>query len=50
MNRSWDSLETFENFLDSGGIVEPVDEMPTEYRQAVFDFMKCMRTANSWVA
>ncbi len=40
MKRSWASLEEFEQFLDNGGIVEPVDDMPRKYRQAVFDFIE----------
>lgn len=38
--RSWDSLEDFEAFLDDGGIVEPVDDMPDEYRARVFGFIE----------
>ena len=40
MKRSWASLEEFQKFLDHGGIVEPVDDMPREYRQTVFDFIE----------
>lgn len=38
--RSWASLEDFEAFLDEGGIVEPVDRMPDEYRAEVFRFVE----------
>ena len=34
------SMEEFEAFLDSGGMVEPDDSMPDEYRQAVFAFIE----------
>lgn len=37
---NWTSLESFESFLDEGGLVEPGDAMPDEYRQAVFDFIE----------
>lgn len=38
--RSWASLEDFEAFLDEGGIVEPADDMPDEYRAEVFRFIE----------
>ncbi|MFQ5966224.1 MAG: 1,2-phenylacetyl-CoA epoxidase subunit PaaA [Acidimicrobiia bacterium] len=38
--QTWPSLADFEAFLDAGGIVEPVDEMPDEYRDEVFRFME----------
>lgn len=38
--RTWDSLASFEAFLDEGGIVEPSDAMPEEYRSAVFRFIE----------
>jgi ring-1,2-phenylacetyl-CoA epoxidase subunit PaaA len=38
--RSWAALEDFEAFLDAGGIVEPVDDMPEEYRDEVFRFIE----------
>jgi ring-1,2-phenylacetyl-CoA epoxidase subunit PaaA len=37
---SWSSLDEFEAFLDAGGIVEPVDDMPDEYRLEVFRFIE----------
>lgn len=33
-------MEDFEDFLDNRGIVEVDDEMPDEYRQAVFQFIE----------
>lgn len=38
--RTWDSLTQFEAFLDEGGMVEPGDDMPEEYRSAVFRFIE----------
>jgi ring-1,2-phenylacetyl-CoA epoxidase subunit PaaA len=38
--RTWTDLAHFEAFLDEGGIVEPGDAMPDEYRQAVFRFIE----------
>jgi ring-1,2-phenylacetyl-CoA epoxidase subunit PaaA len=38
--RSWASADEFEAFLDAGGIVEPVDDMPDEYREGVFKFIE----------
>jgi ring-1,2-phenylacetyl-CoA epoxidase subunit PaaA len=38
--QSWSSLEEFEAFLDEGGIVEPNDAMPDEYRHQVFRFIE----------
>ena len=40
MPRSWPSMETFEAFLDGGGIVEVDDDMPHPYRRAVFSFIE----------
>ena len=40
MARSWSSMEAFEAFLDDGGIVEADDDMPDEYRTAVFRFIE----------
>ena len=40
MNRTWESLAAFEAFLDGGGMVEPGDEMPEEYRREVFRFIE----------
>ena len=33
-------MDDFEEFLDSGGVVEPNDAMPEPYRQAVFRFIE----------
>jgi len=38
--RSWQDLEEFEAFLDDGGMVEPGDAMPDEYRSEVFRFIE----------
>ncbi len=38
--RSWSSMDEFEAFLDDGGLVEPGDEMPDDYRAAVFQFIE----------
>ncbi|MFN0092488.1 MAG: 1,2-phenylacetyl-CoA epoxidase subunit PaaA [Acidimicrobiales bacterium] len=38
--RTWSSLAEFESFLEEGGIVEPGDQMPEEYRLAVFRFIE----------
>ena len=40
MVQQWDSLADFEVFLDGGGVVEPVDVMPEEYRLNVFRFIE----------
>jgi len=40
MTRTWESMELFESFLNTGGIVEPDDDMPAEFRRAVFDFIE----------
>ena len=40
MPRSWPSMESFEEFLDHGGIVEVDDDMPDRYRRAVFSFIE----------
>lgn len=40
MSRRWTSMEAFEEFLNDGGIVEVDDEMPDEYRLAVFRFIE----------
>ena len=40
MPRSWNSIEDFEAFLNDGGMVEVDDEMPDEYRNAVFSFIE----------
>jgi ring-1,2-phenylacetyl-CoA epoxidase subunit PaaA len=38
--RTWVSLEAFESFLNEGGIVEPGDDMPQQYREEVFRFIE----------
>ena len=40
MPRSWLSMESFEAFLDAGGIVEVDDDMPGPYRRAVSSFIE----------
>lgn len=40
MPRSWTSMDDFETFLNGGGIVEADDDMPAEYRKAVFRFIE----------
>ena len=40
MGRTWSSMEDFEAFLDDGGMVEVDDDMPDEYRTAVFRFIE----------
>ena len=40
MTRNWSDMEAFEAFLNDGGIVEVDDDMPDEYRQAVFAFIE----------
>lgn len=39
MPRTWSSMDDFELFLNGGGIVEADDDMPAEYRRAVFRFI-----------
>ena len=38
--RNWPNIETFEEFLNGGGLVEPNDQMPEPYRLAVFRFIE----------
>jgi len=38
--RSWASAEDFQAFLDGGGLVEPADDMPEDYRAGVFRFIE----------
>ena len=38
--RTWRDMDDFEEFLDTGGVVEPNDAMPEPYRQAVFRFIE----------
>ena len=40
MGKSWESLAEFEAFVDDGGLVEPVDDMPDDYRHEVFRFIE----------
>ena len=40
MTRTWTDMDNFEAFLDNGGIVEVDDDMPDEYRRAVFAFIE----------
>ncbi len=38
--RTWSDLDDFQTFIDDGGMVEPGDDMPDEYRQEVFRFIE----------
>ncbi|NND74074.1 MAG: 1,2-phenylacetyl-CoA epoxidase subunit A [Ilumatobacter sp.] len=38
--RSWADLDDFQAFIDAGGMVEPGDDMPPEYRDEVFRFIE----------
>ena len=38
--RTWSDLSEFDEFIDGGGIVEPGDDMPAEYRSEVFKFIE----------
>ena len=40
MSRSWASMKAFEAFIEDGGIVEVDDDMPDDYRRAVFAFIE----------
>ena len=40
MTRTWTDLDDFQDFIDSGGMVEAVDDMPDEYRNEVFRFIE----------
>ncbi len=40
MTRSWTDLDDFQVFIDAGGMVEPNDQMPDEYRREVFRFIE----------
>ena len=46
--RNWPNIETFEEFLNGGGLVEPNDQMPEPYRLAVFRLLNFTQTANTW--
>lgn len=38
--RTWADLDDFRSFVDDGGMVEPADVMPHEYRDEVFRFIE----------
>ncbi|MEM9039861.1 MAG: 1,2-phenylacetyl-CoA epoxidase subunit PaaA [Actinomycetota bacterium] len=38
--RHWTDLDDFQEFIDRGGMVEPGDDMPEEYRDEVFRFIE----------
>jgi ring-1,2-phenylacetyl-CoA epoxidase subunit PaaA len=38
--RTWGDLDDFQVFIDDGGMVEPGDDMPAEYRAEVFRFIE----------
>lgn len=38
--RTWSDLDDFQEFIDGGGMVEPGDDMPAEYRDEVFRFIE----------
>ena len=38
--RAWSDLDDFQVFIDGGGMVEPSDAMPDEFRQEVFRFIE----------
>lgn len=38
--RTWTDLDDFQRFIDAGGIVEPGDDPPAEYRSEVFRFIE----------
>ncbi|MEL6892609.1 MAG: 1,2-phenylacetyl-CoA epoxidase subunit PaaA [Actinomycetota bacterium] len=38
--RTWSDLDDFQAFIDAGGMVEPGDDMPDEYREEVFRFIE----------
>ncbi len=38
--KQWSDLDDFQSFIDTGGMVEPVDDMPDEYRNEVFRFIE----------
>lgn len=40
MGRTWSSIEQFEEFLDTGGVIEADDDMPYDYRRTVFAFIE----------
>ena len=40
MSRTWLNAEDFQGFIDDGGMVEPNDAMPEDYREEVFRFIE----------
>ena len=40
IGRRWADLDEFQAFIDDGGMVEPNDDMPQEYRDEVFRFIE----------
>ena len=38
--RTWADLDDFQAFIDDGGMVEPGDDMPADYRDEVFRFIE----------
>ncbi|NNE94617.1 MAG: 1,2-phenylacetyl-CoA epoxidase subunit A [Acidimicrobiales bacterium] len=40
MTHSWTNLDDFQTYIDGGGIVEPNDRMPEEFRSEVFRFIE----------
>ena len=39
VGRTWSGLDDFQAFIDAGGMVEPGDDMPEEFRSEVFRFI-----------
>ena len=40
VGRTWSGLDDFQAFIDAGGMVEPGDDMPEEFRSEVFRFIE----------
>jgi ring-1,2-phenylacetyl-CoA epoxidase subunit PaaA len=40
MRRTWSDAAEFQAFIDGGGMVEPEDDMPADYRDEVFRFIE----------
>ncbi len=40
MSHTWNDMDDFDAFIDAGGMVEPHDAMPPEYRTEVFRFIE----------
>ena len=38
--KTWSDVDSFDRYVQGGGIVEPGDDMPEPYRQAVFKFIE----------